>query len=135
MTLNLPSDIHVKAVTYGTPRVGNAAWAPYFDSKVRPTGPLVAFNALTKYLQVADFVRINNEKDIIPIVPGRSLGFAHPHGEIHIISPGEAVSCSPDDDATDADCTISTVPDVFDGNILNHLGPYEGVFIGTLFCN
>lgn len=34
MTLNLPSSVHVKAVTYGTPRVGNAAWASLFDSKV-----------------------------------------------------------------------------------------------------
>jgi len=31
--------------------------------------------------------------DIIPIVPGRLLGFAHPHGEVHILSPGNAVSC------------------------------------------
>lgn len=34
MTLNLPSNVHVKAVTYGTPRVGNAAWASFFDSHV-----------------------------------------------------------------------------------------------------
>ena len=31
--------------------------------------------------------------DIIPIVPGRFLGFQHPHGEVHILSPGDAVSC------------------------------------------
>ena len=35
MTLNLPSNVHVKAVTFGTPRVGNPAWATLFDSKVR----------------------------------------------------------------------------------------------------
>ena len=34
MTLNLPSSVHVKAVTFGTPRVGNPAYAQYFDSKV-----------------------------------------------------------------------------------------------------
>ncbi|KAJ3491707.1 hypothetical protein NLI96_g521 [Meripilus lineatus] len=116
MVLNLPSSIHVKAVTYGTPRVGNPAFASYFDSKV------------------PDFQRINNEKDIIPIVPGRGLGFQHPHGEIHLISPNNAVACS-GNDATDSKCTIATVPNIFVGNILDHLGPYQGINIGTIFCN
>ena len=35
MRLNLPSNIAVKGVTYGTPRVGNPAWATFFDSEVR----------------------------------------------------------------------------------------------------
>ncbi|OBZ71698.1 Lipase [Grifola frondosa] len=116
MTLNLPSSIHVKAVTYGTPRVGNPAFASLFDS------------------EVPDFVRINNESDLIPIVPGRFLGFQHPHGETHIVSEGDVVSCPGDDDATDSQCTIQTVPNVFDGDILDHLGPYGGIFIGTIFC-
>ena len=34
MVMNLPSSIHVKGVTYGTPRVGNPAYATFFDSKV-----------------------------------------------------------------------------------------------------
>ncbi|KAI0372183.1 alpha/beta-hydrolase [Pilatotrama ljubarskyi] len=115
-TMQLPSSIHIKAVTYGTPRVGNPAFASMIDSKV------------------PDFVRINNEKDLIPIVPGRFLGFQHPHGEIHIVSPGNAVACSGDDDADDAQCTIKTVPNILEGNILDHLGPYEGISIGTIFC-
>ena len=36
MALNLASRIHVAAATYGTPRVGNKAWATFFDSHVRP---------------------------------------------------------------------------------------------------
>lgn len=117
MVLNLPGDISVQAVTYGTPRVGNGAWAAFFDSKV------------------PNFKRVNNEKDIVPIVPGRFLGFAHPHGEIHIVSPGDAVSCPGDDDADDDQCTIKTVPNIADGDVLDHLGPYEGIYIGTLFCD
>ncbi|KAF9566678.1 alpha/beta-hydrolase [Agrocybe pediades] len=115
-TLNLPSSTSISAVTYGTPRVGNPAFASLFDAKV------------------PNFKRINNEQDLIPIVPGRFLGFSHPHGEIHILSPGNAVACSGDDDATDSQCTISSVPNVFSGNILNHLGPYQGINIGTIFC-
>ncbi|PFH51568.1 hypothetical protein AMATHDRAFT_142271 [Amanita thiersii Skay4041] len=115
LTLNIPG-ASIKAVTYGTPRVGNPDFAELIDSKV------------------PDFSRINNEKDVIPIVPGRFLGFAHPEGEIHITSPGHAIHCSGNDDADDPDCTISTVPNIFVGNILDHLGPYEGINIGTIFC-
>ncbi|KAL0946173.1 hypothetical protein HGRIS_012436 [Hohenbuehelia grisea] len=116
MTLNLPSSVAVKAVTFGTPRVGNAAFAQLIDQRV------------------PDFRRINNKKDIVPIVPGRALNFAHPHGETHILSPGNAVACSGDDDATDAQCQIQTVPNIFVGNVFDHLGPYEGISIGTIFC-
>lgn len=80
-------------------------------------------------------MRINNEKDLVPIVPGRFLGFVHPHGEIHIVSPGNAVSCAGDDDGDDKQCTDKTVSNILFGNILNHLGPYEGISIGTLACN
>ncbi|KAF8894959.1 alpha/beta-hydrolase [Gymnopilus junonius] len=116
LTLNLPSSTSISAVTYGTPRVGNPAFAQLIDQ------------------EVPNFRRINNEQDIIPIVPGRFLGFQHPHGEVHIISPGNAVACSGDDDATDSQCTIESVPNIFEGNILNHLGPYQGINIGTIFC-
>ena len=83
---------------------------------------------------MSDFTRVNNEEDIIPIVPGRFLGFEHVHGEVHLVSPGDAVACSGDDDATDSQCTISSVPDIFFSNILDHLGPYQGIYIGTIFC-
>ena len=116
LTLNLPSDIHIKGVTYGTPRVGNKDFVTLFDQKV------------------PDFVRVNNEADLVPIVPGRFLGFEHPKGEIHLLSPGNAVACSGDDDGDDDQCTDKTVSSIIDGNVLNHLGPYEGIHLGTLFC-
>ncbi|KAJ3981804.1 Alpha/Beta hydrolase protein [Lentinula detonsa] len=112
---NIPS-ASISAMTYGTPRVGNHAWAALVDASD------------------VNFKRIDNERDPIPIVPGRFLGFEHPIGEIHIISAGNAISCPGDDDASDADCQIGSVPTIFTGNILNHLGPYEGIYIGTIFC-
>jgi hypothetical protein len=30
---------------------------------------------------------------MVPIVPGRGMGFSHVQGEVHIISPGNAVEC------------------------------------------
>ncbi|KAI9573644.1 Alpha/Beta hydrolase protein [Boletus coccyginus] len=116
MALNLPSNIAIKGVTYGTPRVGNRAWAALFDETI------------------SDFRRINNEKDIVPILPGRFLGFSHVMGELHIIQPDDAVECPDDDDATDAQCTIKTVPNIFEGNISNHMGPYQGIYIGSIYC-
>ena len=103
------------------------------------SSPLSSFAAPVAHrgtrAKVPDFVRINNEADLVPIVPGRFLGFQHPHGEIHIVSPGNAVACSGDDNADDSKCTIKTVPNILGGDIINHLGPYEGIFIGTIFCN
>ncbi|KAH7885279.1 Alpha/Beta hydrolase protein [Phlebopus sp. FC_14] len=116
MALNLPPNIAIKGVTYGTPRVGNPAWASIFDATI------------------SEFQRVNNQKDVVPIVPGRFLGFSHVQGEVHLISPNNAVECPGDDDATDPDCTIMTVPNILDGNILDHLGPYQGIYIGTIYC-
>ncbi|KAK2463203.1 hypothetical protein APHAL10511_004858 [Amanita phalloides] len=112
---NIPG-IRIKTVTYGTPRVGNAAFAHLID------------------LHIPDFHRVNNEKDVIPTVPAQFLGFSHPHGEIHILSHFDVVACSGDDDSTDPECTDKTVPILLKGNILNHLGPYDGIYIGTVFC-
>jgi hypothetical protein len=88
---------------------------------------------------VPDFQRINHAQDPIPIVPGRGLGFSHVHGEVHLVDASSgssevAYACPGDDDATDAVCTISSVPNIFDSDILDHLGPYEGVYIGTIYC-
>ena len=75
MTLNLPSGTSVRGVTFGTPRVGNPAWAAFFDSRV------------------SDFTRVNNKLDPVPVVPGRLMGFQHPATEIHIEEDGKAVIC------------------------------------------
>ncbi|KAF5348062.1 hypothetical protein D9758_010000 [Tetrapyrgos nigripes] len=62
-----PGDTKItyKTVVYGVSRVGNPAFANYVDQHV-------------------DLTRVNNDNDLIPIVPGRFLGFAHPNGEVHI---------------------------------------------------
>jgi Lipase (class 3) len=76
MKLHLPANTTIQGVTFGTPRVGNPAWATFFDS------------------EVADFKRVNNKRDPIPTVPGRKkFGFRHPSGEIHIGLDGIAVAC------------------------------------------
>lgn len=117
MRMNLPADVAVKGVTYGTPRLGNPAFATYFDQTV------------------PDFTRINNDHDPVPTVPGRFLGFSHPSGEIHIDGSGNAHSCPGADDGSDSSCSDSVVSNLFKSNILDHLGGYQGIFMGTTFCN
>ncbi|KAJ7722133.1 Alpha/Beta hydrolase protein [Mycena maculata] len=116
LSLNLPSTASINVVTFGKPRVGNPAFAALIDSLI------------------PNFQRVNNELDLVPIVPGRSLGFQHAHGEIHLISENDAIACPGDDDATDTQCQILSVPNILEGDILDHLGPYQGIYIGTLFC-
>lgn len=53
LTLNLPSDSSIEAVTYGTPRVGNTAFAQLIDTKVC-NGKISA--GLTFYLETATYV-------------------------------------------------------------------------------
>jgi len=115
LRLNIPSAT-ISSMTYGTPRVGNPAWAALVDSSN------------------VNFHRIDNMQDLIPILPGRFLGFLHPAGEIHLLGEGDAVACSGDDDDSNAQCTDESVPTILEGNILDHLGPYEGIYIGTIFC-
>ncbi|CAE6451903.1 unnamed protein product [Rhizoctonia solani] len=115
LSINLPS-AKLKVVTHGMPRVGNSEFAALVDSKI------------------ADISRIVNERDIVPIVPGRGLGFQHVSGEKHIVSPGNWVACSGRDN-TDAKCTIGTVPNVLVGDLNDHGGPYEGISIGSSGCN
>ncbi|KAH9028360.1 alpha/beta-hydrolase [Lactarius pseudohatsudake] len=117
MKLNLPASTTVRGVTFGTPRVGNPTWAAYFDS------------------QIADFTRMNNNRDMVPIVPGRLLGFRHPKGEIHIQKDGIALACLGPDDGVDPQCSDLAVPDVKDGSIRDHNGPYcHDISIGTEYC-
>ncbi|KAG8746068.1 hypothetical protein FRC10_006171 [Ceratobasidium sp. 414] len=54
LKLNLPSNIAIKAVTYGQPRVGNQEFANWIDQNI------------------PDFSRVTNTHDPIPIVPGKS---------------------------------------------------------------
>lgn len=95
------------------------------------------FSKTNDVFQNLDFTRMNNKYDPVPILPGRFLGFVHPGGEVHVVPEflsSEVVSCPGQDDATDADCTIQTVPNIAESDILDHLGPYNGIMVGTIFC-
>ncbi|KAF8971867.1 lipase class 3 family protein [Flammula alnicola] len=104
------SGVSFKAITYGMPRVGNQAFADYVDAHL----------ALT---------HINNKEDIVPIVPGRFLGYHHPSGEVHIMDNNQWVSC-PGQDNTSTECIVGDVQNIFEGDTSDHSGPYDGVEMG-----
>ncbi|KAH8994385.1 alpha/beta-hydrolase [Lactarius hatsudake] len=120
MKLNLPAGTTVRGVTFGTPRVGNPAWATFFDS------------------QIADFTRMNNKRDFVPTMPGRTFfshEFRHPKGEIHIQEDGSVIACLGPDDGVDPQCSDLAVPFVNDGKLSDHGGPYcHNICIGTKHC-
>ncbi|KAF9466209.1 lipase [Collybia nuda] len=107
LPLHLPASTTFQTFTYGMPRVGNQAFADYVDS----------------HLHLA---HVNNQDDIVPIVPGRFLGFHHPRGEKHILNSNAWVDC-PGQDNTDSQCTIGYVPNIFSGETGDHSGPYDGI--------
>ncbi|KAH7326901.1 alpha/beta-hydrolase [Rhizoctonia solani] len=115
LKLNLPSNIAIKGVTYGQPRVGNPEFANWFDQTIN------------------DFSRVTNKKDVIPILPGRFLGFRHSSGEKHIKSKGKWYACEGQDN-TSSDCSVGEVPNILKGNLIDHLGPYEDIWVGSLSC-
>ena len=75
-SLQLPEGVTVKVINYGMPRVGNQAFADFVDSQLS-----------------GRVTHVNNREDPIPIVPGMSLGFHHPSGEIHILDSGAWDAC------------------------------------------
>ncbi|KAI0648795.1 lipase [Trametes meyenii] len=108
--LHLPN-VAVRFIGYALPRVGNQAFANFVDgSSVSVT-------------------HINNMEDLVPILPGRFLGYHHPSGEIHIQDSGHWVAC-PGQDNTSDQCIVGDVPTIFQGNPANHNGPYQEIEMG-----
>ncbi|KAL5536678.1 hypothetical protein ACEPAF_501 [Sanghuangporus sanghuang] len=115
LRLHLPSSTVFKTVGYGMPRVGNQEFADYVDAHVTFSG--------------GGLSRINNQKDPIPILPGRGLGFHHPSGEIHIQESNAWDAC-PGQDNTDERCTVGAVPNIFVSDSDDHSGPYDSIVMG-----
>ncbi|PIL24850.1 hypothetical protein GSI_12736 [Ganoderma sinense ZZ0214-1] len=111
LPLHLPSDVTVRYRGYASPRVGNQAFADYFDS--------LGMSA----------TRVNNKEDPVPVLPPiQILGYHHVSGEIHI-RDDVWVSCpgqdNPSDQCSAGDVTFSN----FDAT--QHPGPFDGVSVGT----
>ncbi|PCH44540.1 lipase [Wolfiporia cocos MD-104 SS10] len=110
LPLHIP-DASFTYIGYGLPRVGNQEFANYVDASA------------------VSVTHINNKEDPIPICPGMFLGYVHPSGEVHIEDSGEWAAC-PGQDNPSMQCIVGDVPDVSDGDLSDHDGPYGGVEMG-----
>ncbi|GJJ11323.1 hypothetical protein Clacol_005555 [Clathrus columnatus] len=129
LPLNLPSGLDFKFVGYGMPRVGNPAFADYLDGRNTPLPLHILLTEAIYKANFPDLTHINNKEDVVPILPGIFLGFQHPHGEIHIDDNGVWNACAGDDNDSDL-CSTGDVPTIFEGDISDHDGPYNGVTMG-----
>lgn len=107
--------ITFSTIGYGLPRVGNQAFADFVDANL-------------------NLVHINNQKDPVPTVPGRFLGFVHPQGERHIQEDASWVAC-PGQDNEDERCIVGDVGNILEANVDNHNGPYDIVTMGSKSCD
>ncbi|KAG8883892.1 hypothetical protein FRB97_005730 [Tulasnella sp. 331] len=112
---NIPS-ISLNTVTFGEPRVGNAAWATYITNSYTIT-------------------RVTHNYDPVPIVPFEDWGYEHPAGEIHIDTSGVWNSCAGIENGS-TECEDGQVSSILDGVIDDHLGPYgpSQVWMGSSYC-
>jgi len=108
--LKLPATTQLSVITYGMPRVGNQEFANFVDANVAVT-------------------RITNREDIVPIVPGRFLGFRHSSDEAHFDEETGLMFACPGQDNTDERCAVGDAQNIFDSNVIDHLGPYNGINI------
>ena len=113
LQLHVPAGTSLTVISYGMPRVGNAAFANYVDATLS-----------------GNLTHINNKKDLVPIVPSRLLGYVHPAGEVHIQASGAWDACPGHDNPSNL-CIVGDVPTVFEGELSDHDGPYDdGIVMG-----
>jgi len=43
---------------------------------------------------IPEVTRVTHQQDIVPILPGRFLGFRHPSGEVHIAENNKFMKCN-----------------------------------------
>ncbi|KAH7104422.1 alpha/beta-hydrolase [Auriculariales sp. MPI-PUGE-AT-0066] len=99
--------VFIRYVGYGLPRVGNQEFADFVDANL------------------PDVIRIVNQQDPVPILPGRFLGFRHPTGEVHIGEDGTFLHCNGQESKEDG-CTIDSTRFLFQAEPKDHSGPYNG---------
>ncbi|KAF8278644.1 alpha/beta-hydrolase [Clavulina sp. PMI_390] len=116
LPLHLPSGTTFSTAVFGLLRVGNPAFASYVDA------------------HVTNFAHITNKKDVIPTLPPRLLGYAHPSNEKHIVTSGlddgDWYACLGQDN-TNVNCSTGAVPTVLMGVKSDHNGPYGIIYMGS----
>ncbi|KAK0188335.1 Alpha/Beta hydrolase protein [Armillaria mellea] len=112
------ANISIQTTTFGSPRVGNQAFADFVDSSLLNEG----------------FARITNKADPVPHSPPLVLDFVHAEGEVHLGDIG-AVLCEGQENKSDSCADGIGMLDIADG-VGDHLGPYfDGISFGQGECS
>jgi hypothetical protein len=114
-------------------QVGNPLFAAYVDSAASGTNVTHVNNMKDPGTPLIPSISTPVSPHVVPILPPRILGFAHPSGEIHIQAPGQWYACPGEDNG-------SSVCEVGDSSLLSfnasdHTGPYGPVTMGADTCN
>lgn len=102
----LDPSITITTTLFGSPRVGDQAFANFADEQLGTS-----------------LARITNQADPVPLLPPRFLEFIHPSGEVHINTvdaAGNAVDVVACNGQENANC--SDKENVLEANVDNHLG-------------
>ncbi|KAK0202294.1 alpha/beta-hydrolase [Desarmillaria ectypa] len=75
-TLDALTNLSIQTTTFGSPRIGNQAFADFVDAS----------------FSKGSYARITNKADPVPHVPPTVLEFVHAQGEVHL-GEGGAVAC------------------------------------------
>ncbi|KAK0466696.1 Alpha/Beta hydrolase protein [Armillaria novae-zelandiae] len=112
------TNISIQTTTFGSPRVGNQAFADFVDSSLSNGG----------------FSRITNKADPVPHLPPLVLDFVHAQGEVHLRDAG-AVLCEGQENKSDACADGVGLLAITDG-VDDHIGPYfDGISFGQEECS
>lgn len=132
-----PSDIAIRATLFGSPRVGDVAFARWVDQLQSPKGIQKQDKDKNEKPNLV-IHRITSYADTITHLPARHLQLAHPtQGEIWIgADPRVAYACRPnpsyDELLESAECGGGfELPKT---RVMDHSGPYAGVWVGPGHC-
>jgi hypothetical protein len=140
------------------PRVGNDAYASFYDAKasrhinvgleillnkpLHSRCPITGVSIICRIL----FPSSLGDSWVIVTRTARFIFFLKVRlslVQVRFVAPLLVLICNEkivpdnlgDDNAIDKECQVLSVPVLAAGKLLNHLGPYEGIWIGTIFCN
>ncbi|KAK0452773.1 alpha/beta-hydrolase [Desarmillaria tabescens] len=112
------ANVSIQTTTFGSPRVGNQAFADFADTS----------------LSSGVFARMTNKADPVPHLPPIVLDFVHPQGEVHLGDAG-AVLCERQENKSEACADGEGLLAITDG-VGDHLGPYfDGISFGLGECS
>lgn len=112
------NDIHFELTlpfyNFGSPRVGNAAWSTYFNSKIGPTA----------------LIRSTHLNDPVPRVPPQNLiwKYQHASNEIYWYSDSKYRGCKDGAGGEDKSCAVGNLLPI---NILDHIW-YNGILLACV---